>query len=108
MKPNAAGAMAKAPPKAKPDLEEAIDESDEGEVALLDEPADEEGGEDDLGADIAKDKYVKAPKKKKAAPAKGKGKRKAADDDDEEDEEDEKPAKKAKGKAAASKGKGKK
>ncbi|TKX20513.1 replication factor C subunit 1 [Elsinoe australis] len=84
--------------KDKPDLEEAIEESDEEEVVEVKEEEDEE-------LDLSKDKYVKQPKKKKA-PAKGKGTKKAAADDDEE--EDEKP-KKGKGKAAAKgKGKGKK
>ncbi|KAF4552092.1 Replication factor C subunit 1-like protein 1 [Elsinoe fawcettii] len=79
--------------KEKPDLEEAIEESDEDEVVDIKE-------EDDEDVDLSKDKYVKQPKKK-AAP-KGKGAKKAVDDD----EEDEKP-KKAKGKAAG-KAKGKK
>jgi len=99
----------KAPAKVKPDLEEALEESDEGELVVEDAADDDE---DDVGGDLAKDKYVKAPKKRKAAPAakgkaaaKGKGKRKAAADEDDEDEEDEdeKPAKKAKGKGKARK-----
>lgn len=77
-------------PKEKPDLEDAIEESDEEEV--VNEIKDDE--EDEL--DLKKDKYVSLPKKKKA-PAKGK-KAKKADDD----EEGEKPKKgKAKGKAKA-------
>ncbi|PSN63684.1 DNA replication factor C, large subunit [Corynespora cassiicola Philippines] len=88
--------------KEKPDLEEAIDESDEGEVI-------EEAKEDDEDADISKDKYVKQPKKKKApakkaAPAKGRGKKRPAEDDDEESEEEVKPKGKGKAKAAAGKG----
>jgi replication factor C subunit 1 len=76
-------------PKEKPDLEDAIEESDEEEV--VNEIKDDE--EEEL--DLKKDKYVSLPKKKKA-PAKGK-KAKKADDD-----EDEKPKKgKAKGKAKA-------
>jgi replication factor C subunit 1 len=76
-------------PKEKPDLEDAIEESDEEEV--VNEIKDDE--EDEL--DLKKDKYVSLPKKKKA-PAKGK-KAKKADDDEEE-----KPKKgKAKGKAKA-------
>ncbi|KAF2115605.1 replication factor RFC1 C terminal domain-containing protein [Lophiotrema nucula] len=90
--------------KEKPDLEEAIDESDEGEV--VDEVKDE-----DEDGDLSKDKYVKQPKKKaaakKAAPKKGK-KRPAEDDDDEESEVEVKAKGKGKGKAAAGKGKGKK
>lgn len=85
--------------KEKPDLEEAFDESDGGE--LID---DVKGEEDESGADgdVLKDKYVKA-KKKKAAP-KGKGKKKAAaadSDDDESDEGEEEKPKKGKGKAKA-------
>ncbi|KAF2792769.1 DNA replication factor C, large subunit [Melanomma pulvis-pyrius CBS 109.77] len=95
----------KAPKKEKPDLEEAIEESDEGEVV-------EEFKADDDATDLAKDKYVKQPKKKKA-PAKkakkSKGKKKATDSDEDDDIEDEseeevKPKARAKGKAAAAKG----
>jgi replication factor C subunit 1 len=94
----------KAAKKEKPDLEEAMDESDDGEVV-------EEFKVDDDATDLAKDKYVKQPKKK-AAPKKaaaktqkGKGKKKAADDDDDdiedESEEEVKPKPKGRGKAAA-------
>lgn len=82
--------------KEVPDLEEAIEESDEGE------PEDAMSKDEDEG-DITKDKYIKAPKKK-AAPkangaAKGKGKKRAADSDAEESEA-KKPARgKSKGKA---------
>ncbi|KAF2190833.1 DNA replication factor C, large subunit [Zopfia rhizophila CBS 207.26] len=80
--------------KEKPDLEEAIDESDEGEVA-------EEAREEDDETDLTKDKYVKQPKKKaagkKTQPQKsGKGKKRAVGED-EESEEVVKP-KKGKGK----------
>jgi replication factor C subunit 1 len=76
-------------PKEKPDLEDAIEESDEEEV--VNEIKDDE--EDEL--DLKKDKYVSLPKKKKA-PAKGKKAKKA------DEEEEEKPKKgKAKGKAKA-------
>ncbi|KAK7977518.1 Replication factor C subunit 1 [Apiospora saccharicola] len=80
-----------------PDLEEAIEEEDEGEA----EPAE---ANDDEG-DITKDKYIKQPKAKpKRAPKKS---AKAAKDDADEDE-DVKPAK-AKGRAkAATKSKAKK
>lgn len=91
--------------KEKPDLEEAIDESDDAEV--VDDAPDED---DELGGDVLKDKYIKAPKKKKGgkaevagkAPAKGKkrSKAEAEEDDDDEEEEDVKP-KKGKGKAPA-------
>ena len=56
--------------KEKPDLEEALDESED------EAPADDADvkAEEDLEGDLSKDKYVKAPKKKKAAAApKGKG-----------------------------------
>ena len=97
-------------PKVKPDLEDAIDESDEGEEILGDEEVKGDDEESDL--DLKKDKYVKAPKKKKGGPgagaggkggaAKAKPKKKAAkntkadsDDENEDDilseSEDEKP-----------------
>ncbi|KAK2742791.1 hypothetical protein FQN57_005082, partial [Myotisia sp. PD_48] len=70
-------------PKEKPDLEEAIEES-EGEEALA---VEEKGSESDL--DLKKDKYVKAAKVKKAPAKKGaaksktkSSKRAAADDED--------------------------
>ncbi|KAF2143270.1 uncharacterized protein K452DRAFT_225503 [Aplosporella prunicola CBS 121167] len=75
--------------KEKPDLEEAIDESDEGEV--LEDP--DKPGEDEEDLDVSKDKYVKQPKKKRAAPAK-KGKNAAGEEDEE---------KKPKGKGRAKK-----
>ena len=87
--------------KERPDIEEALDESDSGvssggEEAMLDE---------DQPLDLRKDKYVAAPKKKKKAAtkgkkgaAKGKGKGKAnaesdeeLDDGDDGSEEDVKP-----------------
>ena len=98
--------------KERPDIEEALDESDSGvssggEEAILDE---------DQPLDLKKDKYVAAPKKKKIATtmkgkkgaSKGKGKGKTAEESDEElnheddgSEEDVKPRKGAstKGKA---------
>ncbi|EAT85108.2 hypothetical protein SNOG_07642 [Parastagonospora nodorum SN15] len=89
--------------KEKPDLEEAIEESDDGEVI-------EEVKDEDEEADLSKDKYVKQPKKKaaakKSAAAPKKGKRKAKDDESEEEaDEDVKPKGKGKGKAAVAKGK---
>ena len=82
----------------KPDLEEAL-EASEDEAVLLD--AEVEEGEED--GDLSKDKYVKQPKKKKAAAAGGskKGKKKV-DDEDGDEEEEEKP-KKGKAKARAKK-----
>ena len=98
--------------KERPDIEEALDESDSGvssggEEAILD---------DDEPLDLKKDKYVAAPKKKKKAAAKGKkgstkgsgkGKGKAHDESDEElDDEDDGSEEKVKPrKSASSKGK---
>ena len=103
--------------KERPDIEEALDESDSGvssggEEAILDE---------DQPLDLKKDKYVAAPKKKKKAAAAGKGKKGSAkgkgtgktneeldellEDEDEGSEEDVKPRKRAsmKGKARSKK-----
>ena len=101
--------------KERPDIEEALDESDSGvssggEEAILDE---------DQPLDLKKDNYVAAPKKKKNAAAKGKkgaakGKGRGKtneesdevlDDEDDGSEEDVKPRKSAgtKGKARAKK-----
>ncbi|KAF2096378.1 DNA replication factor C, large subunit [Rhizodiscina lignyota] len=89
--------------KERPDIEEAIEESDEGEV--VEEVKDDE----DEDVDVTKDKYIKQPKKKKepAAQKGGKGKgKKAKAEVGEDSEEDEKPKK---GKAVAKgKGRGKK
>ena len=88
--------------KERPDLEEAIDESDSG----MDSGEDEAVLDDDEPLDLKKDKYVAAPKKKKAAKkasAKGKGKVKNEDDDDDESEEEVKPQKSARGKGRAKK-----
>lgn len=79
----------------KPDLEEAIEESDEGEV--LEDP-DEKTGEPEED-DLKKDKYIKQGGAKKAAAKKTKAKAKAAADDEELEE---KP-KKGKGKGRAKK-----
>jgi replication factor C subunit 1 len=80
--------------KEKPDLEEAIEDSEaEGDAV------EDNAGDDDEDMDLSKDKYVKVPKKKAAAKVgKGGGKRKKADADDDADEEDEKPKKKTAGK----------
>lgn len=100
-----------APKKVKkdaPDLEEAIEESDEGDASDVEGKGDDE--EEEL--DLKKDKYVKAPSKKKAAAkkdggtkaAKGKGKGKGrgtakeeSEVDEESEEEVKKPAPKSKG-----------
>ncbi|KAJ5565606.1 hypothetical protein N7535_007244 [Penicillium sp. DV-2018c] len=75
--------------KEKPDIEDAIEESDEEEV--VEEIKDD--AEEEL--DLKKDKYVSLPKKKKA-PAKGKKAKQATDENGEE-----KPTKGRKGKAKA-------
>lgn len=98
--------------KERPDLEEALDESDSGadtgdEQAVL---------EEDEPLDLKKDKYVKAPKKKPARAAakgqsgskvkgKGKGKIKPEEDDEMEVDDDEEDIKPVKGRG---RGKGKK
>jgi replication factor C subunit 1 len=94
-------------PKVKPDIEDAIDESDE-EEEILDAEVEDESEE----LDLKKDKYVKVPKKpaaRKGAAGKGKkaaSKGKKADEDDimDDDDEDEKPKK---GRGRKGKGKGK-
>ncbi|KAI5200573.1 DNA replication factor C, large subunit [Aureobasidium subglaciale] len=89
--------------KDKPDLEEAIDDSED--EAILKDAAEDDGAEEEEDMDISKDKYVAKPKKKKAAAApKGKGKKKAVEDDeDEEEEEKPKPKKRAPAKPRAKK-----
>ena len=102
MKASQIVAPKRAPAKEKPDLEEALEESEDEAVV------DAEAADDDEDVDLSKDKYVKQPKKKKAPAAgaaakKGKGKKKAAvEDEDDEESEEEKP-KKGKGKAKAKK-----
>lgn len=98
--------------RAKPDLEDAIDDSDADEGILGEAEVEEDENED---LDMKKDKYIKAPKKKAASTAKKagakptKGKKKVVGDDEDEDmsdigsEEDKKPKKPVKGR----KGKGK-
>ena len=99
-------AAAKMLSKDKPDLEEAIDESDTGEDLATEKLMKQEEEEE---MDISKDKYVKQPKKKaknskKAASKAGKaGKAKGENEElNQTDSEDVKPAKsrgKAKGKS---------
>lgn len=81
-------------PKEKPDIEDALEESDEEEV-LEDDSKDNDENEE---LDLKKDKYVRVPKKAaKGGAAKGKkSKKAAAGDDDFIDDEEEKP-KKARG-----------
>ena len=97
--------------KEVPDLEEAIEESDDADEILAD-PAEDD--EDEL--DLKKDKYVTAAKKK-AAPKKATGKKTASKGKKEDDEEDEEmdgeeavqaTKGKGKGKAAAGRGRPKK
>ena len=97
--------------KVKPDLEEAIDDSDENDAAFVGSDVGEDDEEEAL--DLKKDKFVKVPKAKKAPAPKGK-KAKATNGNDDgvgESEEDVKPKKgtaAAKGKSTAAKGRGKK
>lgn len=90
-------------PKVKPDIEDAIDESDEEEEVL-----DAEVEDESEQLDLKKDKYVKVPKKpaaQKGTAGKGKKASKGKKDDEDDfidDDEEEKPKKgrgrKAKGK----------
>lgn len=82
-------------PKEKPDIEDAIDESDEEEV--VEEESKEQDEEEEL--DLKKDKYVSLPKKKAAAGKGKKGKQKAADDDEAEEKPKKGKARKPKAKA---------
>lgn len=104
--------------KERPDLEEAIDESDDGEELTLDADVGENDDEEEV-LDLKKDKYVKAPKKKaapkkpKKAAQKGKGKGKAKEENDEEidsesESESEEDIKPRKSKGANSRSKPKK
>lgn len=88
--------------KEKPDLEEAIEEEDDADVA---EPAE---ANDDDALDLKSDKYIKQPKAKggKKVPPKKAAK---GDGDDDDDVGGGKAAKgKGKGKAAGGRGKAKK
>lgn len=86
-------AVPKKGPKEKPDIEDAIEASDEEEVV-------EEAKDDEEEMDLKKDKYVSQPKKKAGGAAKGKKGKTAASDDFINDSE-EKPKKGRKGKAKA-------
>ncbi|KAL8785388.1 MAG: hypothetical protein Q9213_003394 [Squamulea squamosa] len=109
-----------APKKIKkdvPDLEEAMDDSDEGNAVASD---DEVQVSDEEELDLKKDKYVKAPKAKKAqankdagtgaksgkGKANGKGKVTGKEDDDGEEEDDVKSEQDVKKGRPAAKGKG--
>lgn len=80
--------------KAAPDLEEAFEEEDDGEVV-----AEVKEDEDDI--DFKKDKYIKQPKAKKAAASKKTAAKKKAEQDDDEEEDSERDVKPKKGKAKA-------
>lgn len=111
MKASQVLAPKRAPAKERPDLEEAQEESaDEAADA-----AENVAAEDEEEGDLSKDKYVKVPKKRKAAAGAAagakaggskkakKGGKKAVDEDEEEDEEEEEKPKKGKGKGKAKK-----
>ena len=99
--------------KERPDLEEAIEESDDAEDLIGPEAADDDE-EDAL--DLKKDKYVSAPKKsaakKAAAKAKGSKSQGADDNEDGEDSEQDIRTNKTKGKSrgggSGKRGRGKK
>ncbi|KAJ5993862.1 Replication factor C subunit 1 [Penicillium sp. IBT 35674x] len=95
MKASNVVAPAKKGPKEKPDIEDALEESDEEEVV-------EEVKDDDEELDLKKDKYVSQPKKKAAkGAAKGKKTTKKAANDDFIDDDEEKPKKARKSRAKA-------
>ncbi|KAI9792417.1 MAG: hypothetical protein M1816_002301 [Peltula sp. TS41687] len=79
----------------KPDLEEAIEESEEDDELLAADP-DVKKEDEEANLDLSKDKYVKQPKKKaapnktaaKKAPTTKKGKAKADESEEEEEEVD--------------------
>lgn len=79
--------------KEKPDLEEAIDESDDGE-----DPAVERVAPDDDG-DISKDKFIKQPKKKAAPKSKAASKKTPKEESEGESDAAVKPKKGGRGKA---------
>ncbi|KAL2832985.1 hypothetical protein BDW59DRAFT_169242 [Aspergillus cavernicola] len=86
-------------PKEKPDIEDAIDDSDGEEVLADDTKAEDESDE----IDLKKDKLIRMPKKKggtakstaKSGSAKGKAKSKKASEDDFVDDDEEPKPKKA-------------
>jgi replication factor C subunit 1 len=97
-------------PKIAPDLEEAIEEDDDGDILVDDQV---NGDDDDENSDLLKDKYIKKPKapkgdtSKKMAPKKGK--KAAKDPDDLEDESEvEKNIRAGKTKGPAARGRAKK
>lgn len=100
-------------PKIVPDLEEAIEDEDDGEVLVEDQG---NADDDDESGDIFSDKYIKKPKAQKDAapkkPANKKGKKTSNDKEDLEDKSEDEPKQKeartGKAKVTAQRGKGKK
>ncbi|KAI9843859.1 MAG: hypothetical protein M1838_002431 [Thelocarpon superellum] len=93
--------------KDKPDLEEAIEESDEDEVIDAEKNANEgeSEGEEGEDVDLSKDKYVKQPKKKRAPKKSNNGNNEKDDGgSSEEDQPTRGKSKGTKGKAGAKKG----
>ncbi|KAL1954057.1 hypothetical protein VTO42DRAFT_1791 [Malbranchea cinnamomea] len=70
-------------PKVKPDLEDAIEESDEGEEILGEEEV--KGEDEDSELDLKKDKYIRAPKKKAATAGNTKSKKRSRKNEEDED-----------------------
>lgn len=99
----AAGSLAPAKKsKEKPDLEEAIEESEDEELI-----AEDAGDDSEAELDLKKDKYVRAPKKKAAAQKGSKAKK--ADEDSGDDSKKGKSRKAGTGKTSgATRGRGKK
>ncbi|KAL4918216.1 replication factor RFC1 C terminal domain-containing protein [Aspergillus aurantiobrunneus] len=95
-------------PKEKPDIEDAIDESDDEDVLADDN---NKGYDENDEIDLKKDKLIRMPKKSaakkgtaKSGAAKGKGKSKKADEDDFIDDDDDAPKpKKARGRKTKAK-----
>src|SRR5277367_4746386 len=81
-------------PKIAPDLEEAIEEDDDGEILVDDQGI---ADDDDENGDLLKDKYIKKPKaskgdaSKKPTTKKGKKNAKEKEPEDFEDESEEEP-----------------
>jgi replication factor C subunit 1 len=102
-------------PKIAPDLEEAIEEDDDGDILVDDQGI---ADDDDENGDLLKDKYIKKPKapkggvSKKPAAKKGKKITKDKDPEDFEDESEEEPkpinARAGKTRGTAARGKAKK
>lgn len=79
-------------PKIAPDLEEAIEEDDDGEILVEDQ---DNADDDDENGDLLKDKYIKKPKAPRGdaskKPAAKKGKKTTKDRENLEDESEEEP-----------------